>query len=286
MKSPYRGFHIGFPGSGKTGATVSLAKAGYKLRMLDWTGNYLPITTYMDDSCDIDICLLQDKLIDNGNSIEPFGKPTAFGAGLKQLKDWKTERNGEPVSLGCSDDWGLDTIVVFDELTSLCRAAKYRAMNLNGNNLTSAVWGMAVQDVSNVITIAKSKNHHLIINCHKQILGAQDFTMQSGKSEESKAIASLVNEEIKEMKDKDLMPPRFYPVGMTKNSSMTVHGDLPIMLEFEQVTRMGKEMRVIKTQGSSIIDVKIPGLNLKKEYPIETGLADIFEAMGYKAPKK
>lgn len=289
MTSPYRGFHMGYPGSGKTGAIVSLAKLGYKIRILDFTGNYMPITTYMDDSCDIDIVLLQDKMIDDDRNIVPDGKPTALRRATKLLKEWKYEEDGKEINLGKSEDWGLDTIVVIDELTSMGYAARNRAMalaNRTPDNMSSAVWGMAVADTVNIIKIARSKNHHLIINCHKQLLGASDFTAQSGKSEDSKAIAQLINEEIKEMKDEGLIKTRFFPVGPTKNSSQTIHGELPIMLEFEKIEKLGKQQRIIKTEGNELIDTKIPGVGLKKEYPIETGLADIFSALGYKAPKK
>lgn len=289
LQSPYRGFHLGYPGSGKTGAIVSLAKLGYKIRVVDFTGNYMPITTYMDDSCDIDIVPLFDKMVDDGRFIVPDGKPTALSRATKLLKEWKYDDDGKEVNLGKSEDWGLDTVVVIDELTSMGWASRNRAMvlaNRTPDSMTAAVWGQAVADCVNIIKVARQRNHHLIVNCHKQILGPSDFTAQSGKSDDAKAIAQLVNEEIKEMKDEGLIKPRFYPVGPTKNSSQTIHGELPILLEFEKVEKLGKEVRIIKTQGSELIDTKIPGLNLKKEYPLETGLADIFQALGYKAPAK
>ncbi len=81
-----------------------------------------------------------------------------------------------------------------------------------------------------------------------------------------------------------MIPPRVYPIAVTKPQAQNIHGMLPTMLEFVKINKLGKDVRVINTTGGTEIDVKIPGKNLKSSYPIETGLADIFAAMGYKAP--
>lgn len=290
-KTPYRGFHVGFPGSGKTGALVALLNAGFKLRVLDYTGNYQPLLVYANENAlttpgQLDIINLQDRITDDSRFTKPMGIPKAFTDGLRYLRDgWKYEENGKTVDLGLSSEWGLDTVVVIDELTTLAKAAVNRAMvsmNKTQENMTSKVWGAAVKDVINTLQILKSKNHHVIINAHKQMLGPKDFVMQGTKDNED--IAKMVNEELVENAENDMLPTRFYPVGPTKNSSMTIHGEFPIFLEFEKITKQGKELRIIKTEGSSLIDTKIPGKGLKAQYPIETGLADIFSAMGYVAP--
>lgn len=287
-KTPYRGFHIGFPGSGKTGAIVSLLNAGYKVRVLDYTGNYQPLLAYADPRAlaNLDIVNLQDKIKDDGKYMRPEGVPKAFNDGLKFLTEWKyiDTDTGEEINLGKSSEWGTDTIVVVDELTTLSKAAKNRAMvmsNKGPDTMTSAVWGTSVSDVINMIQVMKSRKHHMIINCHKQMLGPKDMMMQGKKDDE---VAETLNDEVIKAVENDMIPTRFYPVGPTKPSSQTIHGELPIMLEFEKVTKMGKELRIIKTEGNSLIDTKIPGKGLKKEYPIETGLADIFTAMAYVAP--
>jgi len=289
--TPYRGFHIGYPGSGKTGALAALANVGYKLRILDYTGNFQPLVNFLDervlaDPTRVDIITLQDKLKDTDGGIVPSGVPKAFSDGLKYLMEWKyTDDDGNEVNLGRSSEWGRDTIVVLDELTTLSKAAKNRAMvmsNKTPKTMTSAVWGASVADVVNMITVMKSKSHHMIVNAHKQILGAQDMTMQGTKDNEE--VAKMVNEEVIAMKEEGLIPTRIFPVGPTKNASQTIHGELPIMLEFEKISKAGKEMRVIKTEGPDYIDVKFPSNKAAKSYPVETGLADIFSVLGYVAP--
>lgn len=281
-RRPYRGFHIGWPGSGKTGALASLANVGYKIRGIDFEGNFQSLVNYADDRADIDIVTLQDRMRNADKYIEVIGIPEAFNNGVKLMQEWKyKDENGNEVNLGKSSEWGPDTIVVIDSLTSLGQAAKLRAMKMNNktpSNMTSAIWGAAVADVNNFIEIMKAdrNGYHLIINTHKQILGPADF-IQQGDTE-------VVKEKKLEMISDGMIPPRIYPVGVTKPSSQTIHGMMPTMLEFEKVNKLGKDIRIIKTVSGPEIDVKMPGKGLKSTYPIETGLAEIFEAMGYKAP--
>lgn len=288
-KNPYRGFHLGFPGSGKTGALVSLLNAGYKLRVLDFEGNFDPLINFADEKAlgNLDVVTFQDRLYSDPNKkfIEPLGIPSAFVNALKMMKEWKyKDEAGVEVDLGKSSEWGQDTIVVVDSLTSLGTTVLRRSMKMNGKDpstMTSAVWGAAVSDLKNFIQMLKDESNkfHLIINCHKQMIGPKDMLVQGNDDN-----AKMVNETVVEMNNDDLIPVRFYPVGITKPSSQTVHGELPIMLEFKKERRQGKDTRIIDTVGSSIVDVKIPVPGLKKEYPIETGLAEIFAVMGYKPP--
>lgn len=282
--TPYRGFHIGYPGSGKTGALASLANAGYKLRIISFEGNYEPLLNYVDAKAlpNIDIVTLQDRMRNGDKYVEVMGIPEAFNNAMKLLTEWKyKEDDGTEVNLGKSADWGLDTVIVIDSLTSLAMAVKARAMKMNNknpSNMTSAVWGHAVMDLSNFIDVLKrdDKRYHLIINSHKQILGPSDFLAQ-GDDE-------AVKEKKLEMIQQGMIPPRIYPVSVTKPNSQNVHGMLPIMLEFDKTSKLGKDVRLIRTVSGPEIDVKIPGKDLKKDYPVETGLADIFQALGYKAP--
>lgn len=289
LRGPYRGFHIGWPGSGKTGALVSLLNAGFKVRVLDFTGNWSPLAQYADDRAldNLDVVTLQDKLAANdAKAVLPLGVPTAFNQAAQLMKEWKyKDENGNEVNLGSSKEWGPDTVVVIDELTTLGKMAKNRAMVMNNktpSTMTSAVWGAAVNDVTNLIGIMKEdKNRfHLIINAHKQVLGPADFVNQNDQKDEMKPILEAKLDMVTE----GMIPPRIYPVGVTKNSSTTIHGELPIMLEFEKVNKAGKVQRVINTVGGPEIDIKIPGKGLKSSYSIETGLLEIFEALGYKAP--
>jgi hypothetical protein len=280
--------HIGYPGSGKTGALASLLNVGYKIRVLSYEGNFEPLVGFADERAldNLDVVVLQDRMRNGDKYVEPIGIPESFNEGLRLMKEWKyKDDDGNEINLGKSSEWGPDTIVVVDSLTSLGHASKRRAMKMNNknpSNMTSAVWGHAVADVTNFIDIMKadSNRFHLIINTHKQIIGPGDFINQN----DDKAENSDIKEAKMEMIRDGMIPPRIYPVGVTKPSSQNVHGMLPTMLEFDKTTKLGKDMRLIRTVSGSEIDVKVPAKNLKKDYPIETGLAEIFAAMGYEPP--
>jgi hypothetical protein len=284
--TPYRGFHIGFPGSGKTGAIAALANQGYKIRVLSYEANFEPLVNYLDDKAmapgQVDIVMLQDRMRSGDKYIQAFGVPTAFADGLKMMQEWKyKDEDGNEVNLGKSAEWGLDTVVVIDSMSSGAQAAKLRAMIMNNktpSTMTSAVWGSAVADWNNFVEILKSDKNkfHLIINSHKQILGPADF-IQQGDSD-------VVKEEKLKMIADGFIPPRVYPIAVTKPQAQNIHGMLPTMLEFVKLNDKGRDVRQINTVSGPEIDVKIPGKGLKSKYPIETGLADIFAAMGYKAP--
>lgn len=279
---PYRGFHIGLPGSGKTGGLASLANAGYKLRILDMGGNPESLLEYVDERAlaNIDIVTLADKMKNGDKYIEAVGIPTAFNNANKMLIEWKyTDEDGEEVNLGRSTDWGQDTIVVVDDGSGLAAAVFARALKMNNktkSNVTSAIWGHAVSDYNNFIDILRSQNHHVIVNIHQQMIGPQDFLAQGDDS--------VVKEKKLEAISQNLIPTRWYPIAVTKPQAQNVHGKLPIMLHFEKTIKFGKEQRVIDTVGGVDIDVKIPGKELKKSYNVETGMAEIFEALGHKAP--
>lgn len=279
---PYRAFHIGYPGTGKTGALAALANVGYKIRGLSFEGNFEPLVNYADPRADIDIVVLQDRMRNGDKYVETMGIPEAFNGALRLMQEWKyKDDDGNEVNLGKSSEWGPDTIVFIDSMSSGALSAKLRAMKMNNKtpaNMTSAVWGHAIADWGNFIEILKSdKNRfHLIINSHKQVLGPADF-IQQGDDE-------VVKEEKLKMIAQGMIPPRIYPIAVSKPQAQNIHGMLPIMLEFAKETKQGKDVRIIKTTSGPEIDVKIPGKNLRSYYSIETGLAEIFEAMGYKAP--
>lgn len=283
-RTPYRGFHIGFPGSGKTGALAALLNVGYKVRVLDFEGNFAPLIGFAEERglANLDVVTLQDKMRNGDKYVEIFGIPEAFNNAMRMLQEWKyKDDDGNEVNLGKSADWGPDTIVVVDSLTSLAKTTKDRAMKMNNKTpatFTSAVWGHAGADLNNFIETLKrdDKRYHLIINTHKQVLGPADFIAQGDDD--------VVKEEKLKMIKDGMIPPRIYPVSITKPNSQTIHGMLPTMLEFVKTNKLGKDVRLINTVSGPEIDVKIPGKGLKASYGIETGLAEIFEALGYKAP--
>ena len=132
---------IGDSGAGKTGSIMSLAAAGYKIRMLD-----------LDDGAD----LLRDYAISPGSPYvrqnpkvaeniivktirEPMrsiaGKPVpakgiVWEETIKMIANWREPE--ENIDLGPVTSWDEDCVLVIDSLTKLAEAALIYHMKLNG----------------------------------------------------------------------------------------------------------------------------------------------------------
>ena len=128
---PVRMLLVGYPGSGKTGSLVSLLNAGFKMRVLDFDGNLEPVFTFAqrDKLANLDILQLKgaDAVKMGSHVIEANGVPHAFADAVRAMDRWTYKRGEETIDLGSSKDWGPDTVVVLDSLTSMGEAALLRA---------------------------------------------------------------------------------------------------------------------------------------------------------------
>lgn len=282
-KAPARVLITGFPGAAKTGALAALANVGYKLRILDYEGNYAPLLQFVKPEFlkNIDIVTFQDKLSGTANPsyISPVGVPNAFNNALKQMNDWKTEdENGNPISLGASKDWGLDTIVVTDTITGMGEASFKRAqvmMNKTPMNTTRQVWGLAVADQLNFLRLinAQTNKFHHIALAHLTLIGPKDIEADDD---------DLTKENKKDLAE--LIPTRYYPKGVTKEFSKTLAKEFPVHVLAERKMKGGKPDRYLKLETGEELDLKFPVPNAPSRLPIETGLADLFKLLGYTPP--
>lgn len=284
-KTPFRGFITGYPGGGKTGCIASLLNAGYKVRMINMDGNIQSLVDYCDEKAldNLDIVVVQDKMRNGDKYFETVGLPTAFNEAVKLASHWKytDPDTGELVDLGRPADWGSDTVLVLDNNSDMGEAALRRAIKMSNKtpgSMTSATWGMAVADQTAFLKLlaASSNKYHLLVLAHLRMISPEDFIKQGDD-------AAVVEKKLEAIQN-SMIPTRLYPVAITKDLSTKIHKELPTMILCEQKEKLGKMGRYIRTVGGPELDLKIPSPNVKAEYPLETGLATIFEAMGYKAP--
>lgn len=283
---------VGWPGSAKTGSVAALLNAGYKVRMIDFEGNYLPLLRYTKKEFlkNLDIVTLQDKLSgDSSRFIEPEGIPTAFADALKLLNgEWKyTGKDGKEVNLGRSKEWGRDTVLLIDSLTANGEASMRRArkmMNKTVQNTTAAVWGAAVDDQIAMIQALKheKRQHHLIYLAHLQMVGPEvPMLTRDDDINGTKDIKLQIAEE-----RADLISTRLYPRAVTRNASTVIAKEFPtVILAERKATKSGVKFS-LRTAAGSELDLKAPGATIAAEYPIETGLADIFKELGAVPPVK
>lgn len=153
---------IGDQGDGKTGAKAALVALGYKLRMIDTdrgfkilrsllTDPHYPYAAYMKKHgidptepgrisyipIDVPIDVNDIKIIRQGKNVNytvlsPVSA-AAWETVTKLLREWKDTVDGKTVSYGGMTDWGPDTILDFDTMSTLAELAKYWMQDMNGH---------------------------------------------------------------------------------------------------------------------------------------------------------
>lgn len=111
---------VGNSGSGKTGALVSLVKAGYRLRIYDLDNGLDALINEIKVQCPdkldaVEAMQFRDKYVFTASGPMVKGTPKALNDCLKALEKW--DDGTDPST------WGPDTILVLDSLTALGRAA-------------------------------------------------------------------------------------------------------------------------------------------------------------------
>src|SRR6266403_1996197 len=272
-KQPVRMMIVGYPGTAKTGMIASLANAGYKLRVLDYDGNSQSLLTYTDADklANIDIVYLEDRMRNGERFIETTGVPTAFRAGLDLLDEWKyKEPDGTLVNLGKSKNWGCDTVVVLDSITSMGLASFRRQKSISNKtplNTTEQVWGIAMaQQEAFIEQLTSQSNHfHVIVLAHLKIVGPKDIR------KEDDDITKEIKAELQE-----LIPNRLFPSALGKALPPVIGGHFPILIEAANEFKGGKVERVIRVIPRPELDLKIPSKVSFDKASVTDGLAKIF----------
>lgn len=280
----------GWPKGGKTGAIAALLNVGYKVRMLDFEGNYDVLLNYTDPAAlaNLDIATFQDRMQSDGATAwdsDTVAKDMAYSKAMQQMKDWKTtDKDGKPISLGASYTWGPDTVVVLDNLTRLGEMSFRRArriLNKKAGQADVKAWGLGVDELVNFLTwMTRKTNHfHLVVLAHWQLLGPDMPMSSQSEDDEIKDLKKQIATERAAM-----LETKLFPKGVTKENSRNIGSFLPVLLEAKRVVNGTKVKRVLLTETEEPIDLAFPVPGAEKSYPISTGLATIFELLGAKAP--
>lgn len=123
--NPIKALILGDSGTGKTGSLWSLAAAGFKLKICDFDANHGILTTALGNNQEaidnVSVEVFRDRLKTN---IAGFldGNPVAWSDFLKAMNKWPDG--------GSLAEWGTDTVLVIDTLTSVGKAALHKAQKL------------------------------------------------------------------------------------------------------------------------------------------------------------
>lgn len=255
---------IGDSGAGKTGALASLASAGYNLRILDLDNgldvlrNLLtdPTSKYVKGAAErVSYLTFTEEMRMVNGAVSPR-TASVWPKVTNALTEWK---DGD-VSLGSVTTWGPGDVLVIDSLTLLCNAAMNYALQLNGRlgkHPHQSDWGVAQNLIESLLQMLYSTAVpcNVVVNCHITYIGEEGGAQKGYPNALGKAL-----------------PPK---IGRYFNSALLAQS-------IGQGTAL---RRKILTTTYGMIELKNTApLKVKPEYPLDTGLADYFEALHGKRP--
>ena len=239
--------------SGKTGSLISLVKAGYKLRIIDMD-NLLDVLKYFvlkecpDKIGNIEYRTLRDKRVwtPDGPKVT---SPQAYGAAVRMMQSWKYD----DIDLGSPAEWGPDCILVVDSLSRLCDAAyDFRVpltpVGKTGQYDARATYGDAQDAVENNLANLTSEGFatNVIVIAHVVYMTMPDGTVKG------------------------------FPQGVGQKLSPKIPTYFSTFILYNN--EGGK--RTIRTNSTPLVDLANPKpFEMGNKYPIETGLADIFQVL-------
>lgn len=240
---------IGNSGAGKTGALLSLAQAGYRLRILDLDNGLAALINHAKAAdpkllSQIDYMSFRDQV-----KMTPAGPKVmnarALTKSLAALDKW--EDDSDPST------WGENTVLVIDSLTMLSKYALQWSEFSNPAFKDRRLWYGPAQTVIED-TIANLTSDSFATN----VIVISHIDMREQKDGTIKGFAMTVGE---------ALGPKI-PIYFNN-------------LVLSEPTGTGANVkRTLKTLPTSVLDLKNAApMKVAATYPIETGLAEIFKAL-------
>lgn len=241
--------YVGGSGSGKTGSLVSLAKAGYKLRIIDADNGLDALVHQIKAQCPEALASVEFETRKDRYKASPMGpmcpSPKAF-VQINQLLD-KWPDGTTPA------EWGKDYILVLDSLTAIGKAAFEWARGLARDVKDPRQWYKGGQDaIDNILSTVTSDSFEtnvLILSHVDVIVDAQGITRG--------AVSSL---------------------GKALGPKIPRHFNTMIAAQSQPMGQ--KVSRKILTIPTHELDLKNPNpAKVEAKYDLNTGLAEIFKAL-------
>lgn len=241
--------YLGHSGAGKTGSLASLVKAGYKLRILDTDNLLAPLVAYIRKECPDKITAVEyetarDKYKASAAGPIIAGSPKAYIRCLELLTKWSD--GSDPA------EWGEDTVLVIDTLTTFSKCALEWAQGLNpgAKDQRMAYWTAqkAISKNLDMLT-GESFRCNVIVTAHIKYL------------EEGGVVEGFAN-----------------AVGSALSPEIATGFDTVILAE--KKGQGANVKRIIRTMPTAIVNLKNPKpFTLEGELPLETGMATLFEKL-------
>ena len=250
---------LGDSGSGKTGGLAPLVNAGYHLRILDMDNGLESLKQQVLRLCPEKIANVESRTLRDKRKASPSGPiidgpPKAFIEAIRMLDRWRYVDGGNEIDLGVPAEWGPDVILIIDSLTFLSDAAydwrePLTPKGKEGKYDQRAVYKDAQDAIESVLALVTSEafRTNVIVTSHVKYVDNPDGTKKGYPT----AVGSALSPQI----------PRYFNT-----------------VALFQTKAGGK--RTLHTAATAMIDLKNPKpFAIEKEYPIETGMADVFAAL-------
>jgi hypothetical protein len=265
---PFKGLLIGDSGTGKTACTSYLANEGYELFYADFDNgmSIVPKVIKNKESLKrIHYRTLTDKLHTVGGGIFCDGMPEAATTFTGLLSGWVD--GGK--SYGPIHTWGPDRVLVMDSMTFLGRSL-LRLILFNNKRNGQKPWvgdyGDAMDMMENILALLYSDSIkcHVIVNAHITYI-----SKETGEVDK---------------KGEDIMVEKGYPSALGTKLPPKVGRYFDFVLLTKSITTSLSSRKELILQSEGLIELKCPAIELPHNLPLETGLAQIFKAMGIKRP--
>jgi hypothetical protein len=235
--------YIGDSSTGKTGSLVSLLQAGYKFKILDMDNGLETLKIFarkaQADLSAVEFETFRDEYRSTNAGPLIKGAPKAFVNALGKMTEW-------------SEHEDPNTIFVLDSLSAYGRAAYAWAKGMNPAAKDPRQWYFAAQQaVEDTIALLTGDNFkmNVILISHVNYKEVTEGVTKGHVNAVGSALGPVI--------------PRYFNT-----------------LLIAEAIGAGKNVkRKIKTLPTGIIDLKIPSPEAEAEYPLETGLATIFELL-------
>jgi len=241
---------VGDSGSGKTGCLFPLAKY-FELVYCDFDSGgdiiYNLAKKQPELADNISICSFSDKITLKS------GMALSTAQGFSKFTDFLDTGVYGSLNFGPLTTWTKKRILIIDTFNHMGKAALRRVLLMNGRigkNPQIQDWGQAMSDCESVLAALYSSDIkcHVIVNTH--------LTYEK-------------NELTGELKGFPTAPgSKLGPVVPTYFNTMI------------QTKTVGKSRKILTTP-QGLVDLKVPILTgLQPDYPVETGMVDLFKALG------
>lgn len=240
--------NIGESGTAKTGQLASLALAGYNLWILDYD-NGLDILANVLRAKDpaalkrVHYETIRDKIVTKAGKPQVASPPKGFTRAGELLAEWK------------ADEFGPKDVIVLDTLNTFSKTAfnyaLFSAQRLNQKPQQADYGTMADRVLLFIEMLTEADMHcNLIVNTHIRYFDGDD---EMGLS--ARGLPAALGRQI--------------PQNIAKYFNTVIHS--------RTIGSGAGTKRIISTQPQGVIEVKTSNPNgVKAQYPIETGLAELF----------